>query len=174
MVSIEVLALVLTGFSITASIVYYANVLSNANKTQQLQLETRKAQLYMQILDRFSSEENRLRSIEVLQMDVKDYEDYRENWSMYKNPEAAAKRFHVWTEIDGLGQLLSEGLISIDFIPAIIYRTVKLHWEKYGPIIKEIRNREGGEQRNRNVYFEYFYNEIIKYQNENPEIIINR
>lgn len=95
MVSIEVIALVLTGLSITASIVYYANVLSNANKTQKLQLETRKAQLYMQILDRFSSEENRLRSIEVLTMDVKDYEDYRENWSMYTNPEAAAKRFHV-------------------------------------------------------------------------------
>ena len=40
MVSLEVLALVLTGLGLTASIVYYANILLNANKTQKLQLET--------------------------------------------------------------------------------------------------------------------------------------
>ena len=36
MVSLEVLALVLTGLGLTASIVYYANILLNANKTQKL------------------------------------------------------------------------------------------------------------------------------------------
>jgi len=43
MASFEFIALILTGLGLTASIVYYANVLSNANKTQQLQLETRQA-----------------------------------------------------------------------------------------------------------------------------------
>ena len=45
---IETIALVLTGLGLTASIVYYANILNNANKTRELQLEsqelTRKAQ----------------------------------------------------------------------------------------------------------------------------------
>jgi len=49
MASLELIALVLTGLSITASIVYYASVLSNANRTQKLQLETRRTQIFMQL-----------------------------------------------------------------------------------------------------------------------------
>jgi len=173
MVDLETLLTYLTLISVPIGVFYHIITLNNTRKNQEMQLETRKVQLYMQLLDRFSSEESRLRSIEVLKMDVKDYEDYRENWNMYKNPEAAAKRFHVWTELDGLGQLLSEGLISIDFIPPNIQRIVMLHWEKYGPVIKEIRNQDE-EQKDRNVYFEYLYNEVIKYRKEHPELIINR
>ena len=173
MVDLETLLTYLTLISVPIGVFYHIITLNNTRKNQEMQLETRKVQLYMQLLDRFSSEESRLRSIEVLKMDVKDYEDYRENWNMYKNPEAAAKRFHVWTELDGLGQLLSEGLISIDFIPPNIQRIVMLHWEKYGPILVEIRNQDE-EQKDRNVYFEYLYNEVIKYRKEHPELIINR
>ena len=36
---IENIALVLTGLSITASIVYYSTILNNANKTRELQLK---------------------------------------------------------------------------------------------------------------------------------------
>ena len=49
MVSLEVVAILLSGIGISASLVYYANVLANANKTQQLQLETRQAQLFIQM-----------------------------------------------------------------------------------------------------------------------------
>ena len=57
MVSLEIIALVLTGLSITVSIIYYANVLSNANKTQQLTLENRNAQLLMRIYDKYTETE---------------------------------------------------------------------------------------------------------------------
>ena len=53
---IETIGFILTGLGLTASIVYYANILNNANKTRELQLkaqehatETRQAQLYMQL-----------------------------------------------------------------------------------------------------------------------------
>ena len=55
MISLDVFALVLTGLGLIASIIYYANVLSNANKTQQMQLETRQAQFFMQLSDKFNS-----------------------------------------------------------------------------------------------------------------------
>jgi hypothetical protein len=149
MIDLQIVLTYLTLVSIPVGVVYHIMTLNNTRKNQELQLETRKVQLYMQLLDRFSSEENRLRSIEVLKMDVKDHDDYVENWSMYKNPEAAAKRFHIWTELDGIGHLLSEGLISMDFIPPIIQRNVINQWEKWGPIIKERRLDEG--HRNRQV-----------------------
>ena len=49
---IESLPLVLTGLGLTASIVYYENILNNANKTQQMQLETRQIQIFMRVIDR--------------------------------------------------------------------------------------------------------------------------
>jgi hypothetical protein len=45
MASFEFLAIILTGLGLTASIVYNAINLRNANKTQKQALETRKAQL---------------------------------------------------------------------------------------------------------------------------------
>jgi hypothetical protein len=57
MVSLEIIALVLTGLSITASILYYTMNLRNANKTQQLALENRQAQLYMQLMNKDTSQE---------------------------------------------------------------------------------------------------------------------
>lgn len=166
---IETLAFVLTGIGLTASIVYYANILNNANKTQKTQLETRQTQIFMQILDRFASEENRLRSIKVQQMEYKDFADFQLKWNMENNPEGAAKRLHVWTELDGLGQLYSRGLISLDFIPPIVHQIVVLQWEKWEYIINEQR-KNNDDLRDRLVYFENIYNEIIKYRKDNPEI----
>ena len=46
---IEYLPIVLTGIGLTASILYYSINLRNANQTQQMQLETRQLQLFMNI-----------------------------------------------------------------------------------------------------------------------------
>lgn len=68
MASFEFIAIILTGFGLTASILYYSSILRNANKTRELQLkaqelqlkaqehaiETRQAQLFMQILTHYN------------------------------------------------------------------------------------------------------------------------
>jgi len=55
MFQIEYLPIVLTGIGIIVSILYYTSVLRNANKTQQMQLETRQAQMFMQIYSQVNS-----------------------------------------------------------------------------------------------------------------------
>ena len=57
MASFEFLAIILTGLGLTVSILYYTTVLQNANKTQQMALETRQAQL-------FSSLQNKIDTVE--------------------------------------------------------------------------------------------------------------
>jgi len=47
MASFEFLAIMFTGIGLMVSVLYYTFTLQNANKTQQQQLETRQAQLYM-------------------------------------------------------------------------------------------------------------------------------
>ena len=76
MVSLEIVALVLTGLGLPASIVYYANILSNANKTQQLQLETRQAQLFMPIYSTYHSEEYIKAFSEIMKWKYDSYDDY--------------------------------------------------------------------------------------------------
>ena len=64
MASLEFLAIILTGLGLTVSILYYTTVLSNANKTRLLQLkaqelavETRQTQMFMQIYNQYTSPE---------------------------------------------------------------------------------------------------------------------
>ena len=80
MVSLEVIALVLTGLSITASIIYYANVLGNANKTQQMQLETRQTQLFMNFYETYRSEEFRKQFGIIMRLEYSDYEDFMDKY----------------------------------------------------------------------------------------------
>jgi len=76
MVSFEFIALVFTGLSITASLFYYANVLSNTNKTQKMQLETRQAQLFMQLVNRYRDDTKDLDiDKSLLYVEIESFED---------------------------------------------------------------------------------------------------
>ncbi len=86
MVSIEIIAILLSGISISASLFYYANILQNANKTQQMTLENRQAQLFMQLFYRVASEENRARSLQILQLEFTGYDDFEEKYNMDSYP----------------------------------------------------------------------------------------
>ena len=102
MVALEVVALVLTGLGITASIIYYANILQNANKTQKVQLETRQAQLFMQIYNRFQEIEFRQNFNDVLTREWDDYDDYVKKYGRINNPLAQAKSASIGLFFDGL------------------------------------------------------------------------
>ena len=103
---IESIPYVLTGIGIIVSILYYTSVLRNANKTRQ-------TQLFMQLFDRMASEENRLRSMQILQLDFTGYDDYEEKYNMENNPEIVSKVLHVWNELNGMGFLLRKGLVDL-------------------------------------------------------------
>ncbi|MFA9437680.1 MAG: hypothetical protein ACEROO_11310 [Candidatus Bathyarchaeota archaeon] len=77
-----------------------------------MQLENRKVQLNMQLLDWFASEENMLRSAKVLEMEFEDFADLKHKWGMNANPEGFAKRIHVLSEFDVIGHLVSEGYLN--------------------------------------------------------------
>ena len=91
---IEVLALVLTGLGLTASIVYYANILNNDNKTRELQLqaqqqvaETRQTQLYMQVFNMTVNNRTFIDSyFKLTAYNWKDYNDFLDSIG-FRGPE---------------------------------------------------------------------------------------
>ncbi len=56
-------------FGVIAGFTYYVLTVRNSQRMQQLQIETRKAQLYMQLFMRITSEEFLKKSIDLLRGD---------------------------------------------------------------------------------------------------------
>ena len=79
------LSIIFAGLSIAASIVYYASVLRNANKTQQMQLETRQAQLYMDLFNLFKSVDMWRIRLDVLNYQFNDFDVRADKGSLFEN-----------------------------------------------------------------------------------------
>ena len=161
MVDVDTLSIVLTGIGLIIALTYYALQLRNQNKTRQ-------AQLYMQIWNRFSSEEGNRRALDVMAQEWTDFDDFREK-HVFGDLEGRAKRNHIWEEHDGIGFLLHKGLIDIDMLNQLCGSPTILMWEKWEPIIREYRKMGRYYTPNAYGWWEYLYNQIVDYRKKHPE-----
>ena len=167
---IEYLPLVLTGLGLTASILYYASVLRNANKTQQLQLETRQAQLLMQSYSRLDTPERTKALMEMFTWEFKDFEDYLEQCDPLQKPDDWYNIGNLVIYFDGIGTMVKEGFIDISQVATLIGGGAVYFWSRFDHIKEEIRNhiqypRWGSET-------EYLYYELLKYAETHPDFQI--
>jgi hypothetical protein len=167
MVSIEVIALVLTGLGLTASIVYYANILNNANKTQQMQLETRQAQLFMQIYNQWNTSEFGLQYEKCMSMEWRDFDDFE---NKILNTVEAANTWRMVTRFfEGIGVLVHRGLVDVTLVDDLMSGEMTRFWEKFEPVIREIRIIRDWPQAIE--WTEYLYEEIRKImEKQHPEL----
>ena len=154
---IETIALVLTGLGLTASIVYYASILRNANKTQQMALETRQTQLFMYLYDKWSSEDFIIKLLEILQWEWEDYQDYNRKYG-YANKDKAVQRIAVGAFFEGLGVLVKNGQLKPELVDDLLSWNVVTYWEKFRPII--IQSRKEQNYPNMGEWTEYLYNQL--------------
>ena len=172
MVSLEIIALVLTGLSITASIIYYANILSNANRTQRQQLETRQAQFLLNLSNTFSSTEFRRQWHTLWHVEWNDFDDFKEKYHG-KDVEVMSAYTSMITYYDHVGVLVKTGLIDIEKVYLLLAGGIKITWERFMPLMIGDRDEFKDyalENRKRWENFEYLYNEIIKYDRQHPEL----
>jgi hypothetical protein len=172
MIQAEYLALILTGCGIIVSIIYYASVLRNTNKTQQMQLETRQTQLFMQLYQQLNTEESHKTIMELINFEIKDTEEYLQKYDSAVNPSHYGKRANIWYSFNTIGELLRMGIIELDLLTRLkLDLTVILMWEKYEDIIRATRLRESIPD----VWegFEYLYDEMKKFRDARgyPDII---
>jgi len=158
MASFEFLAIILTGLGLTASIVYYANTLSNSIKTNQkeklhfnLQKDIHYARAWTNVI--FKKATNR--------------EEWKKIYNPFTNPELFADMIFIQARFQSLGAMLKDNTIDSDLLhsyyaPISILNT----WKHYEQNIISRR-----EELNNPILlgdFEYLYNETIK---KNPDII---
>jgi hypothetical protein len=142
-----------------------------AEKTEQLTLETRQAQLFMQVYNRWNTPDiqRAYGSFRFLYMpDVKDYEDYLQKYSIRNgdsnNLEPWVQGNLLSTYFEGLGVLVKKGLIDVDLVEDLFSRRIEWFWETFSPLIPLARNRQNDPKLYDSI--EYLYNEIKKRQQQ--------
>ena len=167
MASFEFLAIILTGLGLTASIVYYANILRNANKTQQMQLETRQVQLYMDVYKSHVTKENQKDLVEMLRWEWKNYDDFEAHYGVL----GWAQYFSYMSQLEGIGFLVINGFLDPNHVYDLQYNSIIGLWEKFVPLILESREIWSSSQSWSKV--EYLYDEMMRIQEERGHIRID-
>ena len=148
MVDAQAISLVFGGLSVGVAAIYY---IYNMRTT----LQTRQAQLFMQLYSRWQDKEFNDSKHFVITYDVKSYEDYEE---IFKDEDKASTFRVVGTFIEGLGVLVKRGLVNKTFVDDLMSGDIIGFWEKYGDFVKEERRRMNYPQALE--WAEYLYNEI--------------
>jgi hypothetical protein len=170
MITIETISIVFTGLSISLAAFYYINTLRNSKKNQELQLETRQAQLFMQIYDKLTDKEFVKDWTDFVYLqEWDDYNDYIEKYGYRNNLDAWSARIGLSNYFEGIGVLIKRELIDPALVDDLMSSGVMGFWEKWGPIVEEYRKDFDNPQMSE--YQEYLYNRIKSIAKEqHPEL----
>lgn len=182
MVDAQTISIVFAGMSIGLAAIYYMLTLRNSQKAQQLQLETRQAQLLMNLYETYRSLEFRRHSNIVWELEWTDYDDFWEKYGGENNADVWAAWQSVAAYYHGIGVLLKRGLVDVSMIDELMSNLIYAQWHVMEPIIIGWRKMIKVEQKNRNIDslrthevmdgFEYLYHDLQRYMKEHPELQI--
>ena len=128
MASFEFLAVILTGLGLTVSIVYYANILRNAEKAKRKDMIFHRFQGYS--LEYFRAYDN-----VALRTDWTTPEEYNAKYSRYADPEASAQYKYVGRTYQMAGVMYMEGIADLDLIFQLYPATSVIRiWEQFEPV----------------------------------------
>ncbi len=125
---------VLPLLGVTVSILYYAMVLRNSNRT-------RAAQLFMSLHNTMNSMEGMSRFLDTMYMEWDDYADFERKYGSDNNPKAYLQRNTLWWAFNNYGVLLKKGLIDPEMVYDAAGGGIIMCWEKWRLIIMEQRVR---------------------------------
>ena len=144
MVDVQTATVVIAGISIIIGVMN--SILSNrkADQQRQTEIETRQAELFMQMYrDWCAPEFRRAMQTMVEEHSWTDIEDFRRKYGSNVDPEGY---LDIYTRqavfYEGIGVLVEKGLIDIDLVDRLIRNTTLLFWEKVGPVFLEDRKTQ--------------------------------
>jgi hypothetical protein len=167
MVSVETISIVFTGLSISLAAFYYISNLRNAQKTQQLQLETRQAQLLMQIYSRLDTPEKSRAFTDIFTWDFTDFDDFLKKYDPLKRPEETDNLTSLVIYFEGIGTMLKEGFIDIHQVATLIGGAAVRFWRNFDHIKEDIRKHMNYPRWASET--EYLYYELLKYKETHPD-----
>lgn len=135
--------------------------LRHMRQTRDTELETRQAQLFMQLFEYLNSEKFMKDWTDIVWVwEWTDYDDYWKKYGTETNLEAHVKHMNLWKYFDCVGILVKRGLVDLDFMSEMITTSVTRYWDKVEPLMKEYRDRFNSPWQLR--WTEYLANEMIE------------
>jgi hypothetical protein len=108
---------------------------AETQKTQQLSLETRQAQLFMQIYNRWNSRDVlKAYGLVRYQYIYHDFNEYLQKYHVTVNPESYADIMTLGTFFEGLGILVKSGLLDVSLVEDLFSKRIIWFYEEKGLI----------------------------------------
>jgi hypothetical protein len=106
----------------------------------RFQVESRKAQLFQQLIVPWLSNDFQREGAELLAMKWTDFDDFARKYDSSVNPDNWAMRAKHWTFLENIGYSVKRGLIDADMA---YYELAGFYvlwmWDKFGPVITQYR-----------------------------------
>ena len=116
-------------------IFYYIMVLRNQQKNQEMQLETRQAQLFIQMYGRFSDAAFHDADTDIRSTSWVNFPDFESR--VLEDPRKFKSLGTLIRFYEGIGVLVKEGLINMRFVSLLMAGDITQFWEKIGLIIEQ-------------------------------------
>jgi len=165
--TLQTIGILLTGLTVSIAAIYYTLTLRYTRRNQDLQLETRQGQLFMQIYSQWNSMEMGREYQRVMDSEWTDIDDFLEKH--YTDIESKTGFRTVARFFEGIGVLVHRGLIDATFVDDLMSGATIRYWEKIAPMIKEWRIRYNWPQAVE--WVEYLYNQVKPIvEEQHPEL----
>lgn len=157
-ITLQTLIMLIQALGILVAVFYHIMTLQNTRKNQQLTLETRQAQLFMQIYRDFCTPEWWRTAGETAHIDFADYDGFEAKWGRDTNLEGWSRQSALHGFYEGLGLLVHKKLIDSSLVDDLLSAPIMVYWERVSPYILERRRRLNSPSIGE--WIEYLYNEI--------------
>ncbi len=167
MITVEQVIYVLPILALTASILYYTLNLRTANKNQKMQLETRQAQLFINVYNQTLNNQPNRDAHKL--MSTWRWSNIDELWATLLESDKAEQNMDALLLIDafynGVSILIKEKLLHIRYVETMSFWIIAF-WDLFCPYIDEVRAKTYPKLF---IEIEYLYNEFMKYYEKNPD-----
>jgi len=153
-----------TGVIIAAA--YYVMNIRSTQRNMKANLETRQAQMFMQIYGKWSEGDFSSYWFDLSDTVWTDYGKFKEN--LLENHGKMKSLSVLIRFFEGLGVLVKENLLDIRLIALTMAGDTRIFWEQYKPIVGELR-RDWKHPRLMSET-EYLYDELMRYMETHPEL----
>ena len=166
-VTLQTLLTYLTLISVPVGVFYHIMTLRNTRKNQDMQLETRQAQLFMNFYLHMATDEAQKADYDLIRIDFKNVEDWN---AILEDKDKFSSFFKRATYFEGLGLLVRKKFLDIDMVAGLYSGAIMSWWEKYEAGTKAIREHYGWPRAM--IEAEFLYDSVIEYARDHPELKI--
>jgi hypothetical protein len=135
----------------------YINANKRAEEGRRREIETRQAQLFVQLYSQYYNKDWVAASYETADMKYRNYEEF---WEKYGGVEWVKKWDLLSHYFEGAGILVKKGLVDPSLVTDLFSEEFVTYWEMISPFVREYRVRANKPKTCENQ--EYLYNLVKK------------